>query len=68
MSSSLLKTSAAAKEDKKMSDKIDAKESSSEDEMGYQHTLMYGRYSKKLGEFAREEAAARKHQQPKEVG
>lgn len=26
-------------------------------ELGYQHTLMYGRYSKDLGEYAKEEAA-----------
>ncbi len=37
--------------------------------MGYQQTLMYGRYSKSLGEYAaREAAAVRKNQleQPKE--
>ena len=31
-------------------------------EMGYQQTLMYGRYSKSLGEFAKEEAAKKRKQ------
>ena len=36
------------------------KEDSEEEEMGYQQTLMCGKYSKALGEFAKQEAAARR--------
>ena len=36
---------------------------SEDEEMGYQQTLMCGRYSKALGEFAKQEAAARRKSQ-----
>lgn len=39
----------------------DAKEGNKE--MGYQETLMYGRYSKSLGEYAKEEAKRQKFQE-----
>ena len=38
----------------------DAPDDQEEEEMGYQQTLMCGRYSKALGEFAKQEAAARR--------
>ena len=36
---------------------------SDDEEMGYEQTLGFGRYSKALGEFAKQEAAARRKSQ-----